>query len=330
VAITELQIDYSEILERIGLEFPISRTPAQWTPSQANDVALVIRAGLQKFYNPPGHRWSFLRPPITFTTSVSYSTGTVTVVAGVVTLAGGTWPSYADDSWLYLGGIPYSVESRDSGAQLTLEDTSVDASAGTTFTLRRYRYPIPNPREFGGLDGPLYYAPSNTNRMIEVKRTSEQQLRKYFQQSYWGGSPANYPTRHAIWFEDENSAVGMEVSLVLWPPTERECKLTGNVHRVPRDLDETNKYPAGGGVHSQTILAAIMSEAEMILGSRSGDWEKKYLVLLATSIDHDKQMVVPATLGTIPEYPENGAYNLSAAYDDFWLVPEGYDDQIIP
>jgi hypothetical protein len=57
------------------------------------------------------------------------------VVDGVVTLAGGTWPSDAADKILVVNGSNYAVATRDSGTQITLEDTTLDVAAGNSYAL---------------------------------------------------------------------------------------------------------------------------------------------------------------------------------------------------
>jgi hypothetical protein len=65
-----------------------------------------------------------------------YTTGTVAVSEGVVTITGGTWPSWASAGILTIGGQAYTVDTRDSDTQLTLlgcDDLTI--SSGTAFSL---------------------------------------------------------------------------------------------------------------------------------------------------------------------------------------------------
>ncbi len=68
-------------------------------------------------------------------TDKAYSTGTVAIVGGRVTLTGGTWPSWAADADLTVNGVRYTVKTRDSGTQLTLDNASVSAPAGAIYRL---------------------------------------------------------------------------------------------------------------------------------------------------------------------------------------------------
>lgn len=67
----------------------------------------------------------------------TYSTGTVTIVAGVATLAGGIWPTWASSAAIQIGDLTYGVDVRTSGTAITLEDTSVTAAALTRFVLQQ-------------------------------------------------------------------------------------------------------------------------------------------------------------------------------------------------
>jgi hypothetical protein len=68
-------------------------------------------------------------------TSTPYTTGTVTIAAGIVTLAGGTWPTWAGNARLTVSGTVYVISTRDSNTQLTLTNLAVNVGAGATFSL---------------------------------------------------------------------------------------------------------------------------------------------------------------------------------------------------
>lgn len=63
-----------------------------------------------------------------------YSTGTLTVVKGVTTLASGTYPAFGFGIQFF-GGKSYVVDTRDSGTAVTLKDLTATAAALTTHVL---------------------------------------------------------------------------------------------------------------------------------------------------------------------------------------------------
>ena len=109
---------------------------------------------------------------------VNRSTGTVTVAAGVVTLSGGTFPSWlngnATDGELTVSGTNYTVASYQSSSQITLDDTSLTVASASAYSVQRVKYAAPD--DFGGLDGVFTY-PSSTSGASDVTNVNEAQIR---------------------------------------------------------------------------------------------------------------------------------------------------------
>jgi hypothetical protein len=124
---------YSMLTDRVGHFLHGIRTG--FDSDQLDNIEQCIRDGLHDVYS--AHPWSFFRPIAEITTTAPYTTGTVSIVAGVVTLTGGTWPTWAATGVLKISNGYYEVDSRDSSTQITLEDTSVAAAALTTYELGR-------------------------------------------------------------------------------------------------------------------------------------------------------------------------------------------------
>lgn len=75
-----------------------------------------------------------------------YSTGTITVADGdaTVTLAGGTWPSWAADGDILFNNQWHRVSSLTDTTHLELEEpVSMTGASGISFTLVKYRYDLP-------------------------------------------------------------------------------------------------------------------------------------------------------------------------------------------
>jgi hypothetical protein len=64
-----------------------------------------------------------------------YHAGTVAIASGVVTLTGGAFPSWAGQAVLQIGDDGYTVDTRDNGTQVTLDDTSINVPAGRPYAL---------------------------------------------------------------------------------------------------------------------------------------------------------------------------------------------------
>jgi len=122
------------------------------------------RYAVLEAYNhvPLRHPWTYLIRQRLLQTVASYSTGTLAYVhtGGTferqLTLAGGTWPSWAAYGRVIIDGVHYEVEERKSATVVTLSSLSNPGSDITSgsFTIYRNSYPLPvNFREFcqGGL-----------------------------------------------------------------------------------------------------------------------------------------------------------------------------------
>lgn len=97
---------------------------------------------------PTRHSWLWYRRSITITLSPVYSTGTVTYDSAtrVLTLSGGTWPSWAVYGSVRIDGIEYLVQTRTSGTELVLQSTSCpdsDIVDATAYQIRRFAYQLP-------------------------------------------------------------------------------------------------------------------------------------------------------------------------------------------
>lgn len=81
-----------------------------------------------------------------------YSTSSITIANGVVTLSiahpyeSAEFPSWAADGDILVSGQLYSVNTRDSATQLTLDDLTINVSSGTSYSLQKADLVPQNPR----------------------------------------------------------------------------------------------------------------------------------------------------------------------------------------
>lgn len=92
--------------------------------------------------------WSYLYQRGRIDTVASYNTGTITYTnsSRALTLASGTWPTWAQLGTVLISNVPYEVASRDSSSQLTLSELSnpgADVAAGTSYTIYQDTYALP-------------------------------------------------------------------------------------------------------------------------------------------------------------------------------------------
>lgn len=110
---------------------------------QSNDdvnLRRAIRAARYGFQQASQRKqWTFDEEKV-LTFNAAHTDGTIDVdAAGVVTLSGSTWPSWADEGSIVVGDDSYRVKTRDSDTQLTLEDWTGIAVTDESYSLAHDR-----------------------------------------------------------------------------------------------------------------------------------------------------------------------------------------------
>ncbi len=246
-------------------------------------VDRIIDDGLKRFYS--AHAWQFLDVTDVLALSAPRSTGTVTIVAGVVTLAGSTFPSTAASWTLLIGGTDYTVASYDSATQITLDDTSAAAVAGTAYVLHRDDYDLPDDFSAFASDK-LTYDHSN-NAFSDVRLVSDQRIRE------WRAASAtisfNHP-QYAAWRSVRNDATaGTRFQICFWPAVNAAARLTYKYRARPTTLSTTLKYAWGASDHSETLRCVVLAEAQVQRDGQPGPYERRYEEQIAMSIAQDSR-----------------------------------------
>lgn len=276
----------------------------------AGDLSTVIdrrlRDGLRRFYM--AHDWKFLRPRATLNTVAPYTTGAIVVVAGVVTLTGGTFPSWAASAVLINNNISYKVSTRDGNTQVTLEDVSVAIDAGSSYELVQVYYDLPD--SFSGeLLGPLTYHPGLNESYIPVDVVDERQLR--VSRQFADNTCA--PWRAAILPKTFDPTVGERWQITFFPLPDDIYQFTYRYRVHPDKLTSTNKYSWGGMIHGETIRLAVLATAELDrMDGMAGAYTQQYEMALQRSILRDNANS-PESMGLITD-PGEGLFSDDAAW----------------
>ncbi len=143
-----LGITNTEIKANMATILAVSRDPTEWDPDTIADADRFIREGRRRLF--AAHDWYFLKRHETFVTVVPEDTGTITVAAGIVTIAAGpgSIPTVAALNHEYLfgpesGGL-YEIDTKTSESVFTLIDTSLTIAVAEDYNLYKYRYPMPS------------------------------------------------------------------------------------------------------------------------------------------------------------------------------------------
>jgi hypothetical protein len=193
------------------------------------DCRRAIQSAYREFANAA--KWSYYYQNGQITTSASQTSSTITydhtggVAERLVTIAAGTWPSWAAYGHLVIDNVPYRVATRESSTTLTLSPRSnpgADVAAGTSYTLYRNTYPLPldfiSADQFistAGCTIPRYCHPSSVAQQVRLTT-----------------SPAT--PRHYSFIGDENYVGSMAV--LFWPPPDAAVTYDFMYQRRPRAL----------------------------------------------------------------------------------------------
>lgn len=300
-----MEPSYQSLMERVG-RF-LYGTRSGYSSDQTNDLEDCILDGLRRVYS--AHDWSFFRPVEDITTTAPYTTGTIVVVDGVVTLTTGTFPSWAADGLLYADSGYYSVASRDGNTQLTLDDTTVDIDAGTTYELGRPDISMPAAFDAVAGDSDLAYYPDQNELYPPVRMRHDSAIRTWQQDDPYFDRPVYYSVRTV----EFDPTVGSRKVLSFYPVPDDAYVLRAPLILRPTMISSTNKYPVGGETLAAVIQEACLAAAEQNLDDTEGVHEKRFLQLLPLAIQADQQNSSPTSLGG--DAPRDGRRNISS----YWL-----------
>ena len=177
-------------------------TLRQWfdkSDAQAEEVSKeIVNAAVR--YVATDRDWPWYNRTISITFNPPYATGTLAITKGstTVTLAGGTWPSWAAEGRLIIGGSSYPVAVRSSDTVLLLDhEWSADDVTAEPYTLVHFSVSLPpggvyNIRDvLGGVSWPYPVNPIDYGSWSRVA-----------DQFPTGGGPYNWTVwknRMAVW-----------------------------------------------------------------------------------------------------------------------------------
>jgi hypothetical protein len=286
---------YSSLVDRVGRYLFGAEAGASYPADQLTKINDCIHDGLNRVY--AAHEWSFFRPLVDVTTVAPYATGTITVASGVVTLVGGTFPSWAASGILMFGNKYYSVASRGSGTQITLDDTSVTVATASNFRLAKPEIDMPSTFDTVSNDSDLGYYPSPDSWYPPVRWRHDSSIR-----SLESSNPEfNRPCFYSVRTKEFDPSVGSRKALAFYPAPDAAYVMRVPMILRPIDLDESNPYPIGAEMLSQVILEACLASAEHNYEEREHVHEKRFLELIGLAIRNDQDRSSPTGLG--PDSP---------------------------
>ena len=297
-------ISYEILLERVGHYLFGIRTG--FSADQESDIMDCINDGLRRVYSV--REWSFFRPVVDIVTNAPYDTGAVTIASGVVTLSGGTFPSWAASGTLMVNDNYYSVASRDSDTQVTLDYTSVTIASASDYQLAQPELPMPTGFDAVANDSDIDYYPSPQCWYPPVRQRHDSTIR-----TLEASNPEfDHPVFYSVRTLEFSPTVGSRRVLALYPAPDQAYTLRVPMILRPVAIDESNPYPVGGEMLSQAILEACLASAEHNFEEREHVHEKRFMEMIALAVRNDEDRSSATSLG--PDAPR-GEYGKHSVFD---------------
>jgi len=299
---------YTNLLERVGHFLYGLRTG--YSADQTSDIEQCIEDGLKYVY--ASHTWSFFRPVKDISTTAPYTTGTVTIALGVVTLAVGTFPTWAADGLLKVSNSYYSIATRDSTTQVTLDDLTVAVAAGTSYELGRPEIPLDDSFEDMAGDRTLAYYPDQNELYPPVQNRHDQAVRVMQQDDPFYDRPVYYSIRTV----EFDATVGSRRRLAFYPTPDAIYVLRAPMILRPVSISAGSPYPVGGEMLSLLILEACLMAAELNFDEMGNRHTDLYTAMLPFAIRDDQERSSPTRLGS--DAPMGEGYHAGVYDSDHW------------
>lgn len=299
-------VSYTALKERVGHYLFGAETGASFSSDQLTRINYCIYDGLRRVY--AAHDWSFFKPLVDVSTTAPYSTGTVTIANGIVTLTGGTFPLWADSGVLQVNNKYYSVSARNSNTQLTLDELTVNVATAASYSIARPVIPMDSAFDSVAGDSDLAYYPGPDQWYPAVQQRHDSTIRKLESDSPEFGRPSFYSVRT----DRFDPAIGSRKSLAFYPAPDAVYTMRVPMILRPVDINESNPYPIGAEMLSQVILEACLAAAEHNYEEREHVHEKRFQEMIVLAVRNDQERSSPTSLG--PDAPR-GMYGKSGIFD---------------
>ena len=279
-----LSLDNSEIVRSVLQEMGAGRTAANIDAATEADLRQIIRDGLRRFYFPvlngAPYQWRWLEKLASFSIVAFYSTGTIAVSGGVVTLTAGSFPDDMTDYFIAVDGHVLFVTVDTDATHVTVSNTQLAVTAGAEYVAYKYRYALPS--DFSEWLGGVIYANGSNTRQLVGADESELRLR------YAIGQGQNSETTHFV--VTSTPTVG-ERRIIFWPVPEPDAFVQGvflsaPLDNLPADLSVPGSTVQCPPAYAEALIEAILAQADAY-NQINGQHEARFNTAIMAAILHD-------------------------------------------
>mgnify|MGYP003114411810 CR=1 FL=1 len=174
-----------------------------------------------------------------------------------------------------------------------------------TLNIESGKFAYDLPKDFGGVDSPITYAPGQNVIYPPIDVIGEHHIRRLQQASTQADGR---PTRAGIRQKEGVQESGTQYEILLWPVPDGSYELQYKYRVTP---DQNTGVVHGGDAHFQTILEAMKAAADSLMNRKQRPHEQAFLQRLIASVMLDEQLNAPKQMG----YNRDGSNRLG--YDIF-------------
>ncbi len=217
--------------------------------SDGTSTRQAKRAILNAYRDIPGqHSWTYFNRDARININAQQTSSSITfdftggAYERLLTIASGSWPTWAASGAVSIASINYQVDTRESATRLTLKETSnpgEDVAAGTSYILYQDRYTLP----VDFREGSTLRNETTTYGMQLVTPSEIQQMRD---SSEFTGTPRKYTI---VGDRDLKN----RLALLLYPPSSTAYKMDLTYYAAPAPL-RTPQYSTGTATVSGTTV----------------------------------------------------------------------------
>ena len=216
-------------------------------------VTTPIRAAIQTAYRDLlyGRNWNYYYAQYEVPLVAPYSTGTVVydhaggTYERMLTLSGGTWPTWAAYGKVIISGIIYDVESRKSNTELTLTENSNPGADVSSIAYSIYRTTYTMPSDYRGSFSPVLESSNSQLKYISPDQWNQLEIRE---------RTASTPTFWTL-LGDPNTYASM--AIVVHPAVSTAERMRFIYQRAPRQL----RYDGYGSERTGTVTISAAATA---------------------------------------------------------------------
>lgn len=292
-----LSLSNQELTRATLMVMGYNRDVAELDEAMEADLRAVIRAGLRRFFTPIDngvqYQWRFLQRHASVSAEAKYSTGTIEVTGGTVTLSGGTWPTDVTNWFIKVAGHTLFPTVRDSGTVLTIAHDQLAVAAGTSYEASKFRYALPS--DFSEWIGRVVYQSDGgsvdalTNDARYLKHASEADLMLRYSVGYENVGVAE-TTHYAVTYVPSGTP-----QISFWPVPLPDAFVHGTYLSEPEDQLAADLRSPGetpvvqvAAKYAEAVLECVLAAAESYNDDGEGIHEKRAQLALASAIAHDR------------------------------------------